>query len=268
LAELGQGDYKKAENILPDVLNARPDYTPAHVALGAVHLRRRHFETARKTLEQVLAEEPDNGIAHYLLGYGYLNQLELEQAATSLRAAVAIDSTAWVAQYALARAYRLGGDFNQAAQVYQAITARQPDPFEAHYQLASLLKLVSDQIYFQLRGDEEKAPPFGIDVRRWKAHLSQSQAAATKFSQLALSQFARALEVRPADPQTVRQVSESYRRAGRLAEARQYFEWLAQRQPDQWIPLYRLGTIRLQLEEYEEAIGQWHFLKKQVINLQ
>ena len=155
----------------------------------------------------------------------------------------------------------MGGRLNAAARAYQEIIRRKPRQFEARYQLGNLLKLASDSITFKLRRDMERAPPPGTSIRQWRKHLSELQGQSTKYSQLALSELGMALGIRPSELGAVRQVSEIYRRSGRLADAQRYYQWLALREPDHWMHLYRLGTILIELERYEDAI---HSLKQAV----
>ena len=61
-------------------------------------------------------------------------------------------------------------------------------------------------------------------------------------------------DARDTDVELKRQVSEVLRRAGELERAEAYFRWLSDHRPEEWLPLYRLGTILIQREDYVEAI--------------
>lgn len=258
LAELGKREYAAAAEALQSALKAEPGHHGARVALGVVHMKRSRFAQAEKELERAVTGDPRDPIARYLLGRGYLRQRNAAKAVEALRAAVAADPDFLDAWFALARAHQLAGLPGSAADAYREIIRRRPGQFEPHYQLGNLLKLLSDNVAFQLQGDGEKAPPSGASPRLWRQYLSGLQRRSAEYRELALAEFALALSIRPSDLDAIRQVCEIYRRSGKLSEALECFEWLAQRQPEQWIHRYRAGTILVQLERYEDARRRLH----------
>jgi tetratricopeptide (TPR) repeat protein len=254
LAELGQQRYEAALASLEAALGSNPTHLASRVALGLAHLQRGRFTSGRKELEMAVAAAPDDAVAQYLLGRVYLRQREMTKAVEALQAAVAADPTFLDTWFVLAQAYRLRGLLGAAADAYREIIRQRPGQFDAHYQLASLFKHLGDNIAFQWHSDQEKAPPPDMTTGQWHAYLAALQRRSAEYGQLALSEFAIALSIQPAELEAIRQVCEIYRRSGQRAKAQKCFVWLAHRQPEQWIHLYRLGTILLQDERHAEAI--------------
>ena len=254
MAELGRQRYESALAMLESVLATDPDHVTARLAIGWLQLQRRRFVPARREIEQVLATEPGNSVASYLLGRGYLNHGDPERAAVALAASVAADPSLLQAWFQLARSFRTAGRLNASIRVYEEIVTLQPGWFEARFELASLLKLASDSTAFQLQSEREKARPPGTAADVWQEYLTSLEHSSRNYAQLALSEFALALGLRPADLESVHQVSNIYRRSGRLTQARKYLDWLSHREPDAWQHFYRLGTVLLELERPDDAI--------------
>jgi protein O-GlcNAc transferase len=61
--------------------------------------------------------------------------------------------------------------------------------------------------------------------------------------------------LRPGHAQAIRPVAEVYRRAGRLQEASNLFQSLAQAEPDEWLYHYRAGTTLIELGDVERGIA-------------
>lgn len=255
LAELGQGSHEAAVDTLKEVLTEKPTHLCARVALGFAELRRRRFGRAREEFLRAVAIEPGDPVANYLLGQGYLRRRDAPNAIESFRAAVAADPALIDARFALARAYRLGGLAGDAAAAYRGIIALRPGSFDAHARLAALFKELSDRTAWLLRGDVESAPPAGARPREWRQYLADLAQRSEQYARFALSEYALALRIRPHDFESVRQIGEIYRRSGRTDEARRAFEWLARHQGGEWRHPYRLGTLLLEDEQYEEAIA-------------
>ena len=254
LAELGQKRYEPAIEALRRVLEKDPEDSTAKVGMAWVHLERQRFAPARRQLEQVLTAEPDNSAAHYLLGRGYLSQGDFERAARAFEASVSADATSLDGWYQLARTYRAGGQLAAAIAIYQQLIARVPARFELRYELAGVLKLASDSAAYQLQNARESTRSSGVSPGDWQGYLSNLVRSSNNYAQLALTQYAAALRVRPSDLDSVHQISEIYRRTGRLTQALTYFDWLSQREPETWLHRYRLGTVLIQLKRYDEAI--------------
>lgn len=57
-------EYQRAVNELKNVLQKKPNYTPALMRLGQIYNKLGHRDMAIKSYEQVLLNQPDNKLAH------------------------------------------------------------------------------------------------------------------------------------------------------------------------------------------------------------
>ena len=252
VAQLGRRAWDTAVETLEAMLTEHPDDTAVRTALATVFLERRQFARARTELDRTIAVAGHDALAHYLLGLGLLERDPL-QAVEALRAAVAEDPSVRPWRFALARASRLAGLTAAAVQVYRDLIQERPDDFEAHVQLGSVFKLLGDVSRFRRQSIEEGASPLSVAGARG-ALLEALDRQAADYRRQAMAELATALSIEPLDSRAVRQVAEIYRTAGRLDHAVQAFEWLARRDPTQWITLYRLGTVLIELGRADEAI--------------
>jgi len=170
-----------------------------------------------------------------------------------LRASVTSDPGELDAWFHLARAYRAGGFYGAAVDTYEELLRRTPGLFYPHNELALLYKFLSDKIAFAHLSASEGAPPPGVSAAQWREHMARLRRQSSEYGELALVEFGRAHQVRPLGLEDIRQISEIFRRAGRLAEARESLEWLVGQEPSSWLPRYRLGTVLIRMGEIEEA---------------
>ncbi len=254
ITKLGLGQYQEAIGTFQGILDEHATHLAARVALGLTHLKRNRLLHARKELELAIETDPEDPVAHYYLGHAALGQRDLSRAIRAYHSAVNLDRAFLEARYALGRCFRLAGDIGNAARVYRELATDDPTPFEAHLRLANLHKFSSDRNAIQLLHDRESRAPSTMSALEWRARLETLERNSKHYGGLALSELAKALQLRPADVELKRQVSEVLRRAGELERAEAYFRWLSDHRPEEWLPLYRLGTILIQREDYVEAI--------------
>ncbi len=254
LAKLGLGQYQDAIETFQGILDAHPWHLPSRVALGLTHLKRNRLLHARNELEHAIATDSEDPVPHYYLGHAALGQRDLSGAIQAYRTAVDLDRGFLEARYALGRCLRLAGDIGNAARVYRELTRDDPAPFEAYLKLANLYKFLSDRNAIQLLHDRESRAPSAMSAPQWRARLETLEKNSENYGGLALAELAKALQLRPSDVELKRQVSEVLRRAGELERAEAYFRWLSDHRPEEWLPLYRLGTILIQREDYQEAV--------------
>lgn len=209
---------------------------------------------AHRELQRVLANEPENPVAHDLLGRSYLSRGDAERAVTAFRASLESRPDSLETWFQYARSIRSTGDAATAIQIYGEILARKPDHFDSRFELAGLLKFSADSTAYHHQNKSESARPANVTSSVWEKYLATLQRASANYSQLALSEYALALSIRPGDHGSIHQVSDIYRRTGRLDLALRYFGWLSSREPENWLHVYRLGTVLIELERYEEAI--------------
>ena len=226
----------------------------ARIVLAQVYLQQRQrLSRAQKLLQEAIAQDADDAEVHAILGRVYVRRGMIEAATRAFRTAIALEPDDLRVRYDLAQAYRLGNHFDDALKVYDTIIQRRPDDFEAHYRAGKLLKYQSDRFAFQLLGEQESAASPGLPARQWHRSLADLQRQSHDYGQRALSAFEAARHLRPLHPDIVRQVCNLYRRFERLSEALACFTQLTQWQPTNWLAHYRLGTLLIQLEAYDDA---------------
>jgi tetratricopeptide (TPR) repeat protein len=216
-----------------------------------IYLQNSQFDKAVRALQQ--APGSHRFAAEYLLGLGHLQRRNLDDAVRAFEASVAADPAFFDAYFALARAYRLSGRPEHAAETYQEVIRRDPSHLQAHFELAGLYKYLMDSAAFQrmtMEASRLERPAFA-GGEKFLAFLREQE---ENLSRLALAEFGITLRLTPLHFPAVRQIAEIYRRSGELRQARAIFAWLCREQPGNWLVLYRLGSILVQLGEVEEAI--------------
>lgn len=254
LAQLGQRQPAAAIETLEANVAAHTAHIASRIALAAIYVNYDRLEGARQHLNAAMASDPEHALAAYFLGRAQLRLRNPMDAAAAFRTTLMAhpdDLNAW---FHLARAYRAAKFYGAAVDTYDEIIRRQPGLFDAHHDLALLYKLLSDKVDMTHKREAEKARPVGIGKGEWRRYLAQLERRAVEYAERALVAFDHAGTLRSLDAEATRQVAELLRRAGRLGEARQKFESLAQIEPTQWVHRYRLGTIAIRQGEHANAI--------------
>ncbi len=254
LAALGGGHVRRARSLLEAGVETYPRHHALRAALGLVHMRRKRAADAEAALRQAITLAPGEGGARVLLGQLRIRNDDTSAALQAFRDALEVEPALLEARFFMARAYQLDGRPAEAVKVYEELIDREPDLFEARYALANLLKLWSDQLAFRLRAERESNPPPGTSRIKWRAGLDGWQRQAEKMRDRALAELAVARQLRPGALDVVRQVAEIYRVSNRLDDARRFYQWLIERQPEVWLHRYRLGTVWYALGRYDEAV--------------
>ncbi len=129
------GRLDEAEAMFRSLVERKPDYTPAHYALGVIHLDRDETDAARKSFETTVrlaaaqADREMEGRAHARLGELFTRLDDLPAARRELERAVDLFPADDDALFKLSRILqRLGDDEGAAAarQRYEAARARGP----------------------------------------------------------------------------------------------------------------------------------------------
>jgi tetratricopeptide (TPR) repeat protein len=254
LAQFGAGQYAGALKSFNAVLADNPGHVTATLASSWVHFVQQRPEKARKLLADVLGRKPANSAGNYLSGLAHLRRGDSRAAIVRLRTSLATNPAPVETWFRLAQAYRSAGEAEAALGIYEEILARHPAHFDSRFEMAGLLKLSADSTAYRYQNQSESPRPPNITAGAWDEYLASLTATSSNYSQLALSEYSLALRLRPADPVLISQVSDIYRRTGRLSLASRYFRWLTDREPNEWLYFYRLGTVLIELERYEEAV--------------
>ncbi len=149
LEDTGGGLISKAVSTLRRVVQIKPDYHHAHIALGASYIKLRQFAEAIETLNEALALAPEEANVYYYLGVAHRVTGQSEEAVHYLKHAVRINPHAAHVQFYLGLALTDLAHYAEACEVFQALTQVKPDFADAHFLLGSL--------YLEQRGDTDKA---------------------------------------------------------------------------------------------------------------
>lgn len=256
LVVYGTGNFRQALKLLEANIEAYPTHHASAAAIGLMHLNRKRSAPAEAAFERAISIAPAEGSARLLLGLARTASGNLEGAVQAYRDAVEVEPSLIAARFLMAHAYQLGGRADAAARVYGEIIELEPKLFEARYALANVLKLLSDQITFRLREEQESNPPTDMRPDEWRSRHSQWQQQVVKYRNRALTELAVAVQLRPAALDATRQVAEIYRGSQRLDEARRFYQRLIELEPEVWLHRYRLGTIWFALGDYLQAVNE------------
>jgi putative PEP-CTERM system TPR-repeat lipoprotein len=136
-------DWVKAENLLQGVLQRIPNYRPAQLLLGSVHLQNGNLGQAEMYLSAVVAAAPNNNDARNLLAQTRLQQQDARAAQVLLQPnldgpAPDAGSLALAAQASVSL-----GDFDQAVEYLKRAAEANPDNVTAQLNLATTLLMAS-----------------------------------------------------------------------------------------------------------------------------
>ena len=148
LEDTGMELIHKAVWALKRVIQIKPDYHHAHIALGASYIKQRKFEEAIDILNEGLILAPREANIHYYLGVALRVTGKLPEAVQALRRAVEINPAVHVQFYLGLTLMDLARPA-EAAEVFQAVTGIKPDFADAHFILGNL--------YLEKLDEEEKA---------------------------------------------------------------------------------------------------------------
>ena len=254
---LGQLFSQRREAAIEDLdkaLEIQPTHLASQVTLSLTHLQQRQrLPQALEILEKAIAENGRDPITHYVLGIVRLRLNKTVEAAQALRVCVTVYPQFRPAWFELARAHRLGGSHDEAVKAYRELIQLRSSEFEPHYRLGTLLKFLSDRSAFRFLDESERTPASGLSDSEWQKHLLELKRESADYGEAALAELELAIGIQPWNVDATKQLGETYRRLERLPKAMEYFQRLVDRNPIEWIYHYRLGTVSIQMGQYESA---------------
>ncbi|HEV3469011.1 MAG TPA: tetratricopeptide repeat protein [Pyrinomonadaceae bacterium] len=119
----GGGKEKIEEAVLhfEKAVALHPNFTQAHLSLGAAYMDLQQWEKAEQALRRTLALDPKAANAHFALGEMFLRQKKFDEAERSLQEGLKLEMRSWQGHLALARVYWL-----KAAALTDEAQARPP----------------------------------------------------------------------------------------------------------------------------------------------
>ncbi len=123
-----RGRQSEAADAYQEALARRPDFLPALVNLGKLHLDGREYPEAVALLEKAVALAPERAETHRLLGEGYLGDRRGSKATVSLNQAIALDPEGMAEVHLrLAQLYVAAGYPALAVEEYEAFLRKRPE---------------------------------------------------------------------------------------------------------------------------------------------
>jgi len=133
---LEQGDLKKAQQSLKDVVGRNPDYLPALELLGQVHVEMGQLDEAEKVLRHLLEIDPTNPPGHRWLGRVYVDRYNWNAAIAEGQQILAVipdDDEAW---REIGWAHTMNGEFDEGIKHLQRALQIEPGNLRARQELA------------------------------------------------------------------------------------------------------------------------------------
>ncbi len=279
-------DWMTAQQNLLQILRAAPDFRPAQVLLGAVHLSSGSLAQAEMYLSAAVAAEPGDVIARRMLAETQLQMNKAEDAQESLAPIVSEPNADLVSLNMAARASLGRRDIGEALGYLRRGVEENPDNVDLRFQLAATLLEVG-------RTDEAQAVLDDVDVSDSEEHayrrdalgvlraMRDGQAAAAlqaarqvagtfadrgaSFNLLGAVQlankdldgakvsFERALELDPTGVVSRRYLAAIDESTGDLATAASHYAKIVADDADATWATFALGRIASRQEDYQQA---------------
>ena len=217
-----------------EVLRMKPDYVPALVWLGTMHVDNGRADLAEPLLTQAVSLEPRSAAALFELGKAALASGDPARAVTQLEAALAADPGADGVHYALAMAYRARGDEQRAAahvRLWKDERLYPADPL-----MSEITDLLKTAVVFEIRGTQ------AMDDRKWTE---------------AVALFREGLKVAPRDATLHQNLGTALYLAGDPRAAEAEFEEAVRLLPGYAKPLFSLGVLMEERGRDMEAIDRF-----------
>lgn len=131
---LDRKDDAAAEGVAK-VIRAAPDFIPARLLGGTVHLRKRDVNQALQHLGVVLSAQPDNAIARRLMASAHLLGGNAERAIEQLEPLLKKYPDDGVLLSLAGQAYLAKGDFAKSSEFFEQAVAKDPDDPRARVRL-------------------------------------------------------------------------------------------------------------------------------------
>jgi tetratricopeptide (TPR) repeat protein len=124
---LGEGKTDQAITEFQNVLRSRPDFPPAHYALGRAYAEKKDYDNAEAEFQRAIALNPKNENSYYNLGFAYLEQKKLPQARETFQRLLGVSSQSADAHFGLAAVAMAEQNYQLAIQEFQAAARLVPD---------------------------------------------------------------------------------------------------------------------------------------------
>lgn len=107
LAAGGRAKLEEGVKHLERAVSLHPNFTQAHLKLGAAYMDLQDWEKAEAALRRTLAADPKAANAHFALGEMYARQKKYDEAEKVLQEGLKLEQRSWQGHLTLARVYWL-----------------------------------------------------------------------------------------------------------------------------------------------------------------
>jgi rhomboid protease GluP len=115
------------------VLRHRPDYAPAHFALGQAYGVKRDFASAETEFKRAIEVNPQNENYYYYLGFAYIDEKKLPQARETFQRLLSLSPNSADAHFGLGAVAMDEQKYQDAIQEYQTAARLNPDLEGVHF---------------------------------------------------------------------------------------------------------------------------------------
>jgi tetratricopeptide (TPR) repeat protein len=222
------GRNLEARQAYEKVLALSPSHGSARLNLGICLVALKESQAALDELSGVLADQPDMVLPWYWQGMAFLDLKKWVEAAASFEQAVCLQFDHYDALIGLGNAYLQLAEFEKAQRVLEQALALEPNAFASHYYLGNALRELGQLP--QAIAAYEKALTFEPTSVEALANIGVSHERLYDFEQ-ALYYFNQIVEVEPDNPVGLFNSANALADTGRLTEAIERYERLAQIDP-------------------------------------
>lgn len=253
---LATGRQEEAEEEFGAVVEERPDEAYYWANLGYALCRGGKLEAALDAFREALTLHPRNPTSYYDVGDAYLAMGKPDKAIPFLTSSVKLDPDNSLGHYSLGLAFLVSGRHKECE--WSSKEALRNDP-EMRYQagnvgLGATTNLAVSYIYQERYKEAEACLRKNLtlfDTTYFNLGLAQFRQ--RKFEE-SLTNFQRALEIDPDNPEYLDMLANAYMELGRLEEAKEVLEQALAVDGNYALAHYDLGVVLARMRKNEEAL--------------
>mmetsp|Transcript_7045 Transcript_7045/g.10363 ORF Transcript_7045/g.10363 Transcript_7045/m.10363 type:complete len:788 (-) Transcript_7045:32-2395(-) len=201
----------------------------ALVNMGNVMFMKKNYAEAKNVFQEAILAEPDNIQAIYNMGLVSKKMKHLKEALQTFKRLYAIIPESIEVLFQIASCYQELGDHDRSIEWFNRLITRVPTDPTALYNLGTVYGIESDEaqsLNFYL--ESYRYYPINIRVISWLGLYFVKH----EMYEKALSYFQRASQIQPEEVNWKIMVASSYRRIGKLTQAKKCYEDILLKYPE------------------------------------